>query len=112
MVYAAANPSLAVLEVLVHLDLPLDLIPSDYRLLAIQVPDDAPSQLVDGLPDNARDIGDAFLEAGQALALRAPSLVVPQEINTLLNPRHPAFADVRLIGDEPFRFDPRLLPGR
>ena len=32
MVYAAASPSLAVLEVLVHLDLPAELLPDDLRL--------------------------------------------------------------------------------
>jgi len=112
MIYTAANPSLAVLEVLVHLDLPPELMPSDYRLLSIHVPDDAPSRLVQALPDDTVAMGDAFLAAGEALALRVPSLVVPQETNTLLNPRHPAFAEVRLVGDEPFRFDPRLLPSR
>lgn len=111
MVYTAANPSLAVLEVLVHLDLPPELAPSDYRLLSIHVPDDAPSQILAVLPENTVETGDAFLAAGEALALRAPSLVVPQEVNTLLNPRHPAFAGVRVLGDEPFRFDPRLLSG-
>ena len=109
MIYTAANPSLAVLEVLVHLDLPPELIPSDYRLLSIETPDDAPSQVLHALPANTVETGDAFLRAGQALTLRVPSLVVGQEINTLINPRHPAFARVRLVGNEPFRFDPRLF---
>jgi len=42
MVYAAATPSLAVLEVLVHLDLPAELLPDDLRLLTIEVPDSRP----------------------------------------------------------------------
>lgn len=109
MLYTAANPSLAVLEVLVHLDLPPELIPNDYRLLSIETPDDAPTQLLEALPDNTVATGDAFLEFGQALTLRVPSLVVPQEINTLINPRHAAFAEVRLIKNEAFQFDPRLL---
>lgn len=109
MLYAAANPSLAVLEVLVHLDLPPELLPSDYRLLSIETPDDAPSQVLQALPADTVATGDAFLRAGQALTLRVPSLVVPQEINTLINPQHPAFSHVRLVGNEPFRFDPRLL---
>lgn len=46
MVYTAANPSLVALEMLVHLDLPPELAPSDYRLLSIRVPDDAPSQIL------------------------------------------------------------------
>jgi RES domain-containing protein len=109
MLYTAANPSLAVLEVLVHLDLPPELIPSDYRLLSIEVPDTAPSQVLDVLPEDTAAAGDAFLQAGQALVLRVPSLVVSQEVNSLVNPQHPAFAEVRLVGNDPFLFDPRLL---
>ncbi|MEH0198308.1 RES family NAD+ phosphorylase [Caulobacter sp. CCNWLY153] len=109
MLYAAASPSLAVLEVLVHLDLPPDLLPLDYRLLWIHVPDDAPSLALEAVPRDSVAIGDAFLIAGEALCLRVPSQVVPQEINTLINPRHPAFAGVRVEREEPFRFDPRLF---
>lgn len=109
MLYTAASPSLAVLEVLVHLDLPPGLLPLDYRLLGIEVPDDAPQLVLDTAPDDSVAAGDAFLTAGAALCLRVPSQIVPQEINTLINPRHPAFAGVRVEREEPFRFDPRLL---
>lgn len=109
MIYTAASPSLAVLEVLVHLDLPPELIPSDYRLLSIFVPDDAPLTDVAELPDDPLSVGDAFLALGEALVLRTPSAVVPQERNSLINPRHPAAVGLKLVADEPFRFDPRLF---
>ena len=112
MVYAAASPGLAVLEVLVHLDLPPQMIPPDYRLLAVHVPDDAPMEALDVLPDTAeacRGMGDAFLRAGLALALRVPSAIVPQETNTLLNPLHPAAVGLAIVRDDPFVFDPRLF---
>lgn len=109
MLYTAASPSLAVLEVLVHLDLAPDLLPLDYRLLWIYVPDNAPSVALDTPPGDSVTVGDAFLAAGEALCLRVPSQVVPQEINTLINPRHPAFVGVRVEREEPFRFDPRLF---
>ena len=54
MIYTAASPSLAVLEVLVHLDLPIDLMPDDYRLLAIEIPDDAPIERLDQAPADAQ----------------------------------------------------------
>jgi RES domain-containing protein len=38
-VYAASSAALAVLEVHVHLDLPLDLLPDDYLLLTIELRD-------------------------------------------------------------------------
>lgn len=112
MVYTAASPSLAVLEVLVHLDLPAELLPDDYRLLTIDIPDDAPVGLLatDAAVDAACQAeGDAFLDAGEALVLRVRSVVVPQEWNALLNVRHLDMARVVVRENEAFRFDPRLL---
>jgi RES domain-containing protein len=37
------------------------------------------------------------------------SVVVPQEANLLLNVRHADMTRVRVVGTDPFRFDPRLL---
>jgi len=112
MIYTAASPSLAVLEVLVHLDLPAELIPDDYRLLAIEIPDDAAFERLEQAPVDAnacRSVGDDFLVRGAALALIVPSVVVPQERNDLIDARHPAMGSVRLVWEEPFRFDRRLL---
>lgn len=112
MIYAAASPSLAVLEVLVHLDLPPELMPDDYRLLAIEIPDSAVIESLDQTPADSEAcvaIGDDFLVRGTSLALLAPSAVVPQERNALINVLHPGFAAVRLLRNEAFRLDPRLL---
>lgn len=118
MVYAAASPSLAVLEVLVHLDLPAELIPDDMVLLTIEVPDNAAFEQIEDIRKNAgtrtdtdacRQAGDAFLEDGTALGLEVRSIVVPQETNLLLNVRHADMARVTVLAREPFAFDPRLL---
>jgi RES domain-containing protein len=112
MVYAAANPSLAVLEVLVHLDLPAELLPDDLQLLTIEIPDGVATYRLDPSPidgDDCRMAGDAFLAAGDALALLVRSVIVPQEWNTLLNVRHPDMARVIVKAADPFRFDPRLV---
>jgi RES domain-containing protein len=112
MVYAAATPSLAVLEVLVHLDLPAELLPDDLRLLTIEIPDDASSVRADPDPvDDAACLmaGDAFLDAGDALTMLVRSVVVPQEWNALINVRHRDMARVIVRYDEAFRIDPRLL---
>ena len=114
MVYTAASPSLAVLEVLVHLDLTPELLPDDYRLLAIQLPDEAPLADLDRSPAELAEsmaLGDAFL-LNDALALRVPSVVVPQERNLLINVRHADMGKVAVIADDPFQFDPRLLSSR
>jgi len=112
LVYAAASPSLAVLEILVHLDLPPELVPSDYRLLTIEVPDDLPLARLEALPADpaaCRAAGDAFLQDGARAALSVPSAVVPQERNLLINPAHPLAAGVRTIQNEPFAIDARLF---
>jgi RES domain-containing protein len=118
VVYAAGHLSLAVVEVLVHTD--PDLIPDDLAVFQIDVPDTAGTDVVrvDDLPADwarrpnplvCRQVGDAWLARGESLVLGVPSAVVPEELNYLINPAHPAASDVRVIAQRPFAFDPRLL---
>ena len=112
MIYTAASPSLALLEILVHLDLPPELIPSDYQLLAIEAPDDIALERLEQTPTDAEACvraGDDFLQRGMALSLSVASVVVPQERNLLINPRHADARRLRVLTAEPFTFDPRLL---
>lgn len=112
MVYAAATPSLAVLEVLVHLDLPAELLPNDMRLLTIEIPNDAAVRRLDPSPaDEAAclDAGDAFLDRADALVMLVRSVVVPQEWNVLVNVRHPDMGRIIVRNEEPFQIDSRLL---
>ncbi|MDB4921467.1 RES domain-containing protein [Mucilaginibacter sp.] len=116
-IYLASSCSLGMLEVLVHLQ-PL-MIPSDYCLVEIEVPDNSISQItVDGLPDNWKDvsppailkvIGNNFLANKKHLMLKVPSSIVPTEYNYLLNPLHPDMKKVKIIKKEPFDFDSRLV---
>lgn len=120
VVYAAATLALAALEYLAHVD-PEDA-PGDLLALGLALPADAPVRTLDAaaLPDDWRlpgaaacvAAGDAWLAAGDALALRVPSAVVPEETNLLLDPRHPAMARVREVVVRPFAYDPRLLRPR
>jgi len=110
MVYLAEHPALAVLEVRVHLDLPPDLLPDDYVLMQVDLPDE-PTETVPALPDDPRAVGDAWLAAGRTAVLRVPSVIVPDTSNLLLNPRHPRAADARIARTTPFQFDPRLWEG-
>ena len=105
--YLADHPALAVLEVRVHLDLPLELLPDDYVLMRVRLPDAAPSVVADVPPDPAAT-GDAWLRAGESVTLRVPSVLVPFAHNLLINPRHVRAADAAILGTTPFRFDARL----
>jgi RES domain-containing protein len=115
-VYASATKSLAVLEVLVHLDVGRPL----PRVVAFAF--DVADALVERLDPTqlARDwrtaggligtqqVGDAWLASARTLALAVPSVIVPEESNYILNPAHPAFARLRFGRAVPFVLDPRL----
>jgi RES domain-containing protein len=115
-VYLASSRSLAVLEVLVHL--PPLMIPNDYCLVEIEVPDNSITRIaVNQLPANWKDIsppivlrqtGDEFLKKQTNLLMKVPSAIVPAEFNYLVNIRHPDMKKVRVLKSEPFDFDERL----
>jgi RES domain-containing protein len=107
VIYTAAEPSLAVLEVRVNLDLPFELLPEDYVLVSI----DAGAAAVEHepvMPEDARVFGDAWLRERRSALLSVPSVVVPQARNVLINPAHEAAHEVRIVDIAPFTFDTRL----
>jgi RES domain-containing protein len=62
-------------------------------------------------PDLLKAWGDQFSEEGSYLALKVPSVLVPQEFNYLLNPSHPAFKKIKVVTQDIVRIDERLLKG-
>ncbi len=59
-------------------------------------------------PPALADLGTRWAHAGVGAVLAVPSVVIPQDLNYLLNPLHPAFKRIRLGRPEPFSFDPRV----
>jgi RES domain-containing protein len=106
LVYLAEHPALAALELRVHLDLPFELLPADFVLLRVSVPE-APISGIEA-PAATIVLGDAWLTEAPSAALRVPSVLVPHAWNILLNPRHPEATRAEIREIEPFRFDPRL----
>lgn len=118
VLYTCCHASTAVLETLVHL---AGLLPAGgFFLVTLDVPDAAfeaawQPALPAGWNDLTRDppaaaeIGRRWLEAGERLAMRVPSVVCPTDTNLLLNPMHADMANVRVLGKEPFTLDPRLF---
>ncbi|MBE8596050.1 RES family NAD+ phosphorylase [Xenorhabdus sp. BG5] len=116
-VYLASSESLAMLEVMVHLDDYSLLL--HYALLEVKLPAEVVLHLPsEQLPEDWRDepappstaeIGDGWLESGESLALAVPSVVVPRELNYIINPAHPLFEQVTGNAAElDFRPDGRL----
>jgi RES domain-containing protein len=107
VVYLAEHPALAALELRVHLDLPFELLPADFALMRVTLPDSlATSQ--ETIPPATVAVGDAWLAAARSAALRVPSVLIAHSWNVLLNPRHPDAEQARIVTIEPFGFDPRL----
>ncbi|MBE7211175.1 MAG: RES family NAD+ phosphorylase [Gluconacetobacter diazotrophicus] len=107
VVYAASSAALAVLEVRVHLDLPPELLPDDYVLLAIDLHDLA-SEVVDEIPPDPAALGDTWLREGRTPVLRVPSAIVPESSNLLLNPLHATADGAVIVLRRRFAFDRRL----
>ena len=118
MIYTAGTLSLAVLEYLVHVN--PDKIPDDLVSIAGEIPDTLAIDhiAIETLPPNWNDltlqpvtqtIGTQWVTAGHSAVLRVPSVLIPQESNYVLNPRHPEFAAITWSALEPFAFDSSLL---
>ncbi len=109
MVYAAQSAALAVLEMRVHLDLDWRVLPDDYVLMAIETGDLVAETLAE-TPADPRAAGDAWLASGRSALLRAPSFIVPESANVLVNPAHRDAAQLAVASIRPFAFDARLWP--
>jgi RES domain-containing protein len=118
VVFTATHLSLSALEYLVHID--IEEVPADLVALGIEVPEGAGERHLhtENLPANwqmllhseeCRAIGDAWAKAQESLLLRVPSIIIPEEDNLIINPTHPRAADVRIVTERPFSYDPRLL---
>jgi RES domain-containing protein len=106
VVYLADHPALAALEVRVHLDLPFELLPADFVLMRVMVPESP--NIASEAAANSIATGNAWLAEARSAVLRVPSVLVPHAWNVLLNPNHPDAAQASLHSVEPFGFDPRL----
>ena len=109
MLYAAQHLSLACVEILVHLD--KSELPRDYAWSWTELPV-APSLLrVEDLNhvSACQAAGHAWIRTAGQLAVHVPSVIIPQELNILLNPTHSGYATLVWSDPLPFRFDPRLF---
>ena len=122
VVYASANLSLCVLETYVHMPAALRSDIPEFHAVCLWAPDDAGAtyvtvsefQTILSASDpraSFRAIGDQWLGTSSNLVLLAPSVVVPEELNVLLNPAHPRMAEVKIESARIFNFDPRMTTG-
>jgi RES domain-containing protein len=112
--YASGSRALAALEFLVHTD--RDVLPSDLVLSEVAFDD---ADIERAAPPDGWDIagsagavtyGEQWLRAERSLVLAVPSVLVPDEPNYVINPRHRR-AKSLVVSPllRPFIYDERLL---
>lgn len=121
LVYTSTTRALACLETVVHLGSG-DPLPLNRYLVEITVPaevwaartviDPAAHVGWDAEPAGrvSLDWGTAWAAAGEALLAEVPSVVVPEESNILINPRHPAVESLSAAKRRRWTYDARLRP--
>lgn len=117
LVYTGQTIALCMAEVAVHI--PFGIIPVDYELITLEIPDEDICELKKSqLPEDwkslppaysTQGIGDGFVKKGKFMVLKIPSAVVQGEFNYLINPLHPKIKKVKIKKTETFSFDQRLF---
>ncbi len=118
IIYTSDSRALCTAEIAVHI--PIGLIPMDYYLITIELPNKISIKEIDikNLPKNWKDfpysgdtqiIGQEFIKKGEFLVLKVPSAIVQGDFNYLINPAHKDFRKINIISKEQFSFDKRLF---
>jgi RES domain-containing protein len=122
MLYASESRALACLETVVHLN--AGGLPLNRYLVRIAIPDGVwaaapivePADLVgwDAEPAGRTSIryGSDWARAKSSALLIAPSVVVPEEANILINPLHPDSASISATKVRKWTYDLRLSRAR
>lgn len=119
-VYASTSIALATLETLVHLGGNISI--RNAFVVRVDVPQAVWAQRrlvsVASLPPGwlaqppgaaSMDVGDAWLCAQSHCLLVVPSIIVPEECNVVINPAHPAAAQLRATIARQHLYDPRII---
>lgn len=117
-VYASSTRSLALLETLAHTPAKM-LNEKVYMLITLSVPDTLNLEELDrnklttgwDAPDTrpmTKKLGDKFLKAKSSMLLAVPSVLIPEELNYVINPLHPEMKKLKLVNKRRINFDSRL----
>jgi RES domain-containing protein len=118
VIYTSEHASLVAWEKIVHVT-SFENLPKNLLLVKIELPEGIVVQsvpqkvLVKGWNSfpfalETVDYGTSFLQKKEHLALKVPSVIIPDEFNILLNPLHPDIRDCIVISTIPFVFDQRV----
>jgi RES domain-containing protein len=124
VIYLSEHPALALLEVLVHLEMDVEDIPTGFRLLAVDVPGDIPIEEITEenldshhlawrfAPEVTRALTSSWFAEVRTALLKIPSVIVPGTSNFLLNPLHSDASRLTVSSNTKLTFDERLFNRR
>jgi len=118
LVYTSESRALCTAEIAVHTG--LGLLPENFQLISIEIPDDVIITVIDPTilppgwrsfpyPSFTRNMGDLFVKENRNLVLKVPSAVVPGDFNYLINPAHTEMNRINIVKTEAFEFDERMF---
>jgi RES domain-containing protein len=106
VLYCTWNPSTALLETLVHIEIDADDRPERVQVVKIEGPDSLPierintGELLQGWIENwsiTRQIGDEWLASCRTLLLEVPCVLSPETWNVLVNPQHSQADGLKIV---------------
>lgn len=118
VIYTSASRALAMAEVLVHFS--LQNLPGHYYMLIIYIPDSIPVKNVhiDQLPigwnlfpiiRDTQKLCDDIIHRNDCGIIKVPSAVVKGDFNYLINPAYRDFDQIRIVDEEAFPLDDRMV---
>lgn len=118
VVYCTLNPSTALLETLVHMELDSEDRPDRFQVLKVEGPDMLSMERIEAerLPAGWADdisatqiVGDRWLSEKRSLLLEVPSVLVPETWNVIVNPLHAEAAALKIVATYEHVFDARFF---
>ena len=118
IIYCAQSRALAMAEVVVHLSLAI--LPNDFVMLTIHIPDAVAIEILN--PEVLKEdwnvfpctfetplLGDDFVKKNDACIMKVPSATVKGDFNFLINPNHKDFNKIKITEQIDFPFDKRIF---
>jgi RES domain-containing protein len=118
-VYTSQSISLALLEIVAHLNIPEAFYIEPYNIITIEIDDTFIFDYTTTLPrlwntfpptPIAVSRTNDLLLSGKHMYLKVPSVIVSSEYNYILNPSHPGYySHTKIIKSELFEIDKRII---
>lgn len=115
--YTSEARSLALLELLVHFNSHAAL-KHNYLFVSLSIPDTQIKTIETSILDENSSLlnneklwqttENYFFNVG-CLAIKVPSVIVPDEFNVIINPLHPEMSKLKITNMQPITIDPRLF---